>query len=168
MPPYVPTQDAPDTRLVVPNLLAYIAAQVGEAVKWANGGVALPEFKKLFTSAEGRVHQIFPDLMVLSESAVARQTDAGLQIEYELLFELEIVGKSADVVTALAKTYVYAVESMLVNIPPATLLAGTSLDLMVILRSIGHDIGQQGRLDSQHFRAPRVRANWTFSELNYG
>src|SRR5688500_16149944 len=102
MPPYVPTLDAPDTRLIVPNLLAYMAAQDAEAIKWANGGTALPEFKKLFTSAEGRVHQIFPDLMVLHESAVARQTDAGLVIEYELLFELEIVGKSADVVTANA------------------------------------------------------------------
>lgn len=160
-----PTNEAPDTRKLVSNLLAFIVANSAAAATWANGGSTLPGFAKVWNSAEGRVHKYFPDVMVLSESAVAREAAQGIEVDFELLFEIEVVGKTADTVTELAKKYVAALESMLVNIPHATLMAGTSLSLAMV-QEMGHDLGAQGKLNSQHFRAPRVRVRWKFTEVD--
>lgn len=167
MPEWTPTQDAPDTRKVAPNLLAFIGANNAAAIRWANGGTSLPAFKRLWESAEGRIHKYFPDLMILRESVNARDAAQGIDVDYELLLELQVTGKAADAVTRLAKTYIAAVESMLVNIPPEILVAGTTLG-MPRVQELGHDLGQEGKLSSQYFRAPRVRIRWTFSEMNYG
>jgi hypothetical protein len=162
-----PTLESPDTTKLVPNLLAYIVTHSAAAATWANGGQALPGFAKVWNSAEGRVHKYFPDLMVLSESVNAREAAQGIEIDFELLFELQVVDKGADAVTERAKKYAAAVESMLLNIPPETFMAGTSLS-MATVQEVGHDLGVQGKLNSQHFRAPRVRVRWKFTEVGDG
>lgn len=167
MTDWTPTIESPDTRLLVPNLLAFISAKSAAAATWANGGQTLPGFAKVWNSAEGRVHKYFPDLMVLSESANAREAAQGIEVDFELLFELEVVDRTADAVTERAKKYVAALESMLLNIPPETLMAGTTLS-MAMVQEIGHDLGGQGKLSSQHFRAPRVRIRWKFTEVDDG
>lgn len=163
--PWVPPLEAPDTRLVVPNLLAFIATNSAAAATWANGNQPLPGFAKVWNSAEGRVHKAFPDFMILRESVNARDAAQGLEIDFELLTEIEVVEKTADSVTALAKVYVAAVESMFVNIPPPVLMANTSLS-MARVQELGHDLGQEGKLGSQYFRAPRVRIRWMFTEVS--
>ncbi len=162
--PWEPTIEAPDTRKLVPNLLSFVATNGAAAATWANGGATLPGFAKIFNSSEGRHHKYFPDLMVLSESVGARDAAQGIEIDVELLFEIEVVDKTAELVTERAKKYVAALESMLVNIPPETLMAGTTLSMRQVVE-LGHDLGQQGRLNSQHFRAARVRIRWRFTEV---
>lgn len=150
-----------DTRPLAVNLLAFIRANSAAAATWANGGAALEGFKKVWNSAEGRFHKYFPDVMVLSESVNVREAAQGMEVDFELLFEIEVVDKTADLVTERAKKYATALESMLINIPADVLLADTGLALMMLVE-VGHDLGQQGKLNSQHFRAPRVRVRWRF------
>jgi hypothetical protein len=126
--PWTPTKQVIDLSPVVDNLLGYFEANDADALAWANGGDALPEFEKFYSNASGRLQTIFPSLMVLSQES---ETDLAGEVNVaglQLTLEATITGSNADQLVADSKKYARAVESMLANIPSATLTDGCSPD----------------------------------------
>jgi hypothetical protein len=159
-----PALEAPDTRKLVPNVAGFFRTNSAAAVTWANGGQALPGFVNVWDSEEGRVHKYFPDVTFLSESVATHEAAQGIEVDVELILLVLVVDKTADAATSRSRKYIAATESMLLNIPPETLTAGTSLS-MGMMQELTHSLGQEGKLKSQHFRAAQVRVRWKFTEV---
>lgn len=122
---WTPRTNVIDLTQVADNLLGYVGENDSDALLWANGS-ALPEFAAFYTNASGRLQTIFPSLMVLSQDAETDLTGDILISGLQLTLEGTVSGSNADDLVAATKMYAKAVESMLANIPSATLMAGSS------------------------------------------
>lgn len=121
-----PTERATDIRAISPNLLAYFRTNQTQALNWANSGTGLADFAVIYNTNEGLLYTIFPNLMVFRERHRSRFTDGGQDIEYSFDFIYEVAGADATALRVNAKKYGYALESMILNIPSATLMNGVS------------------------------------------
>lgn len=110
---------------VADNLLAYIQANQTDALEWANGGPGLNDFAKLYTNASGRLQTMFPSLMILAQAEEPDIAGEVLLSGLQLTLEGTISGGDADQLVLDTKKYAKAVASMLMNIPSASLMAGT-------------------------------------------
>jgi hypothetical protein len=127
---WAPTEVATDVRAVVGNLFAYIAANQTAALTWSSPSTALADLT-LYRTAEVRAKTDFPHLGIVRRRITTDDQNDGLHVRYELTFEMEIAAEFAkdartDALTQLqadSDNYSYAIESMLVNIPNATLFA---------------------------------------------
>lgn len=126
---WAPTNKVVDLTKVVDNLLGYIEAQQTDALVWAKdtSDDALPDFAGIYPNATGRLATKFPQLIVLDQEhlAEAGDTDNGdiVRITLALTLEVALTGPDADALVLTTKKYGLALESMLVNIPAATLTA---------------------------------------------
>ena len=129
---WTPQKNVVDLTKIVDNLLAYIEQNDDAALLWANDNAeALPEFAKLYSNASGRLGTIFPSIMVLTQADEGEESEwqggdvllTGLQ----LTFEVTLTGSKADELVLTTKKYERALKSMLVNCPPATLYADSSI-----------------------------------------
>ena len=111
-----------DFRHIGQNLLDFVEANQQDALVWA-GGPGLKVFEKFYTNASGRLQTIFPSLMILDQTTTTDLEDIN-EGDVALTFEATVTGGDADQLVADTKTYAMALESMLVNIPPASLMAG--------------------------------------------
>lgn len=107
------------------NLMAYIEAQDADALSWAGGG--LDEFAATYTNSSGRLQTMFPSLMVLTQECETDLSGEVLIGELQLVLEGTVSGSDANELVLNTKIYARAVESMIANIPAATLGAGTGI-----------------------------------------
>jgi hypothetical protein len=127
--PWTPSNPATDVRAIVSNLLTFFTTNQSDALLWAHGS-ALTAFT-FYPTAEVRMKTDFPHLGVVKRRVTTEDTDAGLEIEYRLTFELEVAkehtkaNRTAKLLELQAETdnRCYAIESMFLNIPEATLFA---------------------------------------------
>jgi hypothetical protein len=115
-----------DTRFVGRNILVFVAANQADALNWANDGDDLKPFKQITESVANRSAPMFPSLAIQSEgSATDFSGDVNIS-PFEISFEAVIEG-SPDTLPLLSRRYKHALESMLLNIPKADLLADSSI-----------------------------------------
>lgn len=124
--PWTPTKQVIDLTKLADNLLAYIEAQDAAALTWANGGTALPEFAATYSNATGRLQTIFPSVLILNQQVETDLTGDVLLGGWEVTLEVAISGADADTLATTTKKYGKAIESILSNIPSATLTSGSS------------------------------------------
>ena len=124
---WTPRIKVPDLTGVVDNLLGYIRDNQADAHEWANGS-PMKDYAALYPNAAGRLTTKFPQLLVIDQEHKGEEgkSDDGelLVIRLALTFEGAVTGNNADTLVNTAKAYGMALESMLVNIPGATLCAG--------------------------------------------
>lgn len=120
-----PTKQVIDLTKLIDNLLAYVEENDADALEWANGS-ELPEFEKFYTNASGRLQTIFPSLMVLTQEGNTELQGDILVMEYQIVLEGTVSGSDPNQLVADTKAYAKAVESILANIPSATLTQGSS------------------------------------------
>lgn len=128
---WTPTQSATDTRAILGNLLTFFEANQVEALAWASPTRSLLPFKKFYRTAEVYMVADFPHFGITKRRIATDNADDGLRIEYSLTWEIEVstVFKLPVRTAAINQlqvdidNYAYAVESMFMNIPNATLFA---------------------------------------------
>lgn len=127
---WAPKNKVVDLTTVVDNLLGYIDANQSDAHKWANGGAAMPDYKKLYPNASGRLAAIFPQLLVLNQEHSAEDSETAdgdlLIIRVALTLEGTMTGPNEDELVLTAKKYALALESMLANVNSASLTANAN------------------------------------------
>lgn len=122
---WTPTIQVVDATRPVENLLAYIEEYGADAIQWANGGTALPDFATLYSNASGRLGTQFPLLMVLNQQMETDLTGDALVAGLEITLEGAVTGSDTDELVYTSKAYAMAVESMLANISSDDLMAGS-------------------------------------------
>jgi hypothetical protein len=122
-----PKLNVVDLTLTVDNLLAFIEANQTEALSWANGGPGLADFAAIYPNTIGWLKSKFPSLLVLGQADEGDGGNEGSLVETRLglRFETAVMG-TPDELPILTKKYDLALRSMLVNVPSATLIAGSA------------------------------------------
>src|SRR4051812_27600224 len=111
-----------DESIIVSNISTWLQANQIEALKWANGGVALPSIKNFYVSP--RTVTDFPTLSFLQSSHDSDWVNDILEIKLELMIEIALIHGNRDTAAAYVKRYAMAIESMLANMPETTFLQG--------------------------------------------
>lgn len=143
-----PTQQIINLAPILDNLLGYIADNQGDAHKFANDDDAMDDYT-IYPNATGRLATKFPQLLVLrhghaGESAETENGDV-LVITWRLLFEGAVSGRDTDELVVTARRYAYALESMLANIPTASLSTDISHAFLANYSTEFDQIGQGGK-----------------------
>jgi hypothetical protein len=128
---WTPQHSATDVRAIAGNLITFFETNQSGAFEWARSGGGLPALT-FYRTAQSRIETNFPHFGLVGRRVEIDDADDGLRITYTLTFELEIAAeftkeqKKAALVQLQADTdsYVYAIESMYLNIPNATLFTG--------------------------------------------
>ncbi len=129
MPTWTPQTKAVDASRLEANIIAFIRANQADALLWANGGGAAGTIKPFNFLVDNLANPSVPGLPVLMVTGKEKRTDRSSDLDrsqFDVQFEGIVLGKNADALTALTEKYAAALESMLVNIPTDTMLAGTS------------------------------------------
>lgn len=125
----VATYRATDVRAIVGNLFAFFEANQVDALALASPNEELTPLA-LYRTAEVRLKSDdFPHMGLVRRRVVTNDADDGLRIRYDLTLELEVMAEHAketrtDALAALQEmtdNYVYAVETMILNMPPELL-----------------------------------------------
>lgn len=152
---WAPDKQVIDLSGVVDNLLGYIETNQAEAHEWANGS-PMNDYAALYPNATGRLSTKFPQLIVLDQEHQGedKETESGdvLMITLALTLEGAITGSNADDLVVTAKKYAYGLESMLINIPSATLTGSASIT--------GIPMGYQTAYDILKGHGGKTAANW--------
>jgi hypothetical protein len=120
---WTPTKQVIDLTPIAENLLSFIEANDEDALVWA-GGVDLAEFAATYTNASGRLQTRFPCLMVLAQESETDLAGEANIAGFQMTLEGTVSGPEPNQLVSDTKKYAKAVESMLANIPSATLTAG--------------------------------------------
>jgi len=127
MPVWTPKTKTVDAGKLEANIIAFIRANQADALLWANGGTsAVKPFNFL---VDNLANQGLPGLPVLMITGKEKQTNRASDLDvsgFSIQFEGIVLGKNADALVVLTEKYAAALESMLINIPDTTLLAGTT------------------------------------------
>ena len=112
-------------KVVAANLLAHIKANMADALAWAHGS-PLEDFRAVYNSKVGRVATKLPVLMVAraGTKAATRDDGLGLDVAHVFGFEMKIKGSDPEEMNERADDYLTALDSVIRNIPYATLFEG--------------------------------------------
>jgi hypothetical protein len=125
-----PTLKSTARHFIAKNILAFIEANQTEALAWAKAQLLyagdVPNFVTVFNSSAGRVVAIWPNLMLIRAGTATAEApdDYSVAEVHDFAFELAIAHGDPDTLTALCEVYIVAVDSMLRNIPRASLITG--------------------------------------------
>jgi hypothetical protein len=121
---WTPKHKIIDTRPFIENLLTFVENNQEDAFLWANPTDGLKPFAGIYNSAEGRVIDLFPNLLAVNDrietppflgDVITSVWTVGLEIALE--------GSDATKLTIEARKYEYALRSILANIGQSNLLA---------------------------------------------
>lgn len=163
---WAPALKSTSRHFIAKNLLDFIEDNQAEALAWARDALGytgqVANFKAIFNSSAGRVVTQWPNLM-LTRAGTAEpnlESEDGLRVEqvHDFEFEIAVTHSDPDTLTHLAEVYLVAVDSMLRNVPAATLAAGVSGAALVSCDVIGVDRDQTRLGQSIYLQAPKVRA----------
>lgn len=157
-----PTQQVIDVSPVIDNILAYIAANQGEANTWAFGNTV--DDLHLYPNVTGRTATKFPQLIVIAHRhrGEAGETDNGdvLMITLETLFEVAVSGKDHTQLVIDARKYAHALESMLANITTEDISADISHAYVESYETSFDEIGQGGKSASSWLQIFQTRCEF--------
>lgn len=153
------------------NVLAYIAANQTQALAWAKAQLGfvgtVADFQNIYNSSEGRIHLLFPDLMLIRRSTSFRDAgdDISVLVQHTLGFEMEIAHADADTLTNLVNVYGVALMSMLWNIPRASLVANVPTQGQPVVNVTDFDRDQTRGTAGSHLQTPHVIATVELLEV---
>jgi len=136
-----PAIQATDIRPLSPNLLQFFRDHQTEALNWANGGPGLDDFAVIYDTDEGSQYQIFPNVQVYGERYSTGLNDYGTGIKYTLDLVFEVHGADPNALKVEVRKRCYALESMALNIPSATLTNGLSGNTRPIINEASAELG---------------------------
>lgn len=139
---------------IIDNLLTYIRSNALDALTWANGGVALPDFAAIYDSRVGLSQDDFPNLMVDRVFSTLAEDDHESSVEqlHKITLIFELVGTDATELTARQKRYMKALDSMCRKIPQAVLMTGVEGTQHCGKDVINHDYGVDHPFNDGHHR----------------
>jgi len=116
-------------REIANNLVTYWKANQEEVFEWA-GDADLPLIKE-FSDSLNEDNTGFPAVALQNDVDAQDFITKGTEINagYQPSFSLMVVGPDPNECVRQARLYVLSLSSMMVNCPPATLLANTGADL---------------------------------------
>lgn len=133
---WVPQHAATDIRKILDNLLTFFETNQTEVLAWArvDSSQSLEDFQAFYRTSQSRAEKDFPHFGIVRRRTDTDDADDGLRVEYRLTFEIEVAAEfgESDKEAALKQLqidtdcYVYAVESMFLNIPNAVLFEGVN------------------------------------------
>lgn len=148
---YAPTQKVIDTRFIGRNILAYVEATQEEALPWANDGEDLKTFQQFADSLANRLKPVMPSIAIADDSQATIFDGDVLQPVYRIVFEVMIGGANPNGLFTQAKRYAYALESLLLNIPSATVTADSENLISVKPSTFETDFDAIGVNDSKNY-----------------
>lgn len=160
-----PSINVLDLRFIPDNILNFIRANQKDALKWANAGASLPEFKSFYTSP--RLVKVFPSITVL-------QTESGEKVEdliegaYSAVFEIAIKHGKEDYLSAVSKKYDLAIRSMLSNIPETTFSETSIIPISSQISELetSFDVSREGK--NYYLQIFQTKATWVLEASSYG
>jgi hypothetical protein len=166
-----PKVPATDVRAIVPNFVSYLKANQADVFAWLSPS-PLANFEECYQDAQVFVEKDFPHFGVVRERYTIDDADDGRKITCELTAIIEVYAKfakseRADALSQLlaeTKNRVYAVESVWMNIPRATLFAdigGTKHDEFRVMT--GFDVIESASETEALFNA-QMNLNLKFTE----
>lgn len=143
---YTPTVQVVDLTSVIDNILAYITATQTDAHSWAFGK-AMPDYT-LYPNVTGRTATKFPQLMVVRHQHRGEEGETAngdvLVITLELLLEGAVSGRNHEQLVKDARTYAYALESMLANMTKDDISTDLSAAYLETYASTFDEVGRGG------------------------
>lgn len=136
---WAPQYKVADVTEVVDNLITYFEANQSDALEWA--GVEDGGFARFYPNAPGRLISKFPSLVFLDQRYETDLSGDALLVGLELRMEGCVTGGNLDTLTLTTKRYAMAMESMLANVPSATLTDSGHATLFEI--ETGYDLAGQ-------------------------
>lgn len=173
---WTPERVASNTGPIIANLIEYFKAHQTEAIAWAcaAAGITAPDdIAYFYDTNAGSQDRIFPNVQFLNEDEDTDYIEAGNAITYpidlqmELAHEmaaLETLAEQASILRAQAKVYMRAIESMVLNIPTATLMSGISNYTYPNVDKIRKRLGMLRGDSSIIGYVPSMRITWQFQE----
>lgn len=130
---WIPVHASTDIRKILGNLITFFEANQVGALAWASPLRPLAPLK-IYKTAEFDEKVDFPHLGVVKRRTTTEDLDEGLAIKYDLTFVIEILATHSEATRSAARVqlqldtdnYIYAFESMFLNIPQATLFANVT------------------------------------------
>ena len=172
--PWEPNLKSTGRHFIAANLLAYIRANQTAALLWAKTELAyagtVPDFAHVFNSSAGRVVTVWPNLMLVRAGTVTAEPDDDYSTRqvHDFGFEMAIADGDPDNLTHLVEVYTVAADSMLRNVPHATLAAGLASTgrLICNVLSVDRDQTRSREGESVFLQAPRLTARVTHWEVS--
>jgi hypothetical protein len=155
--PYEPQVNVVDATRFRDNLIAHIRSVQVEALKWANGGVALPPIKDFHKSP--RLVTVFPATTFLQIEHKAKWEEV-LEIDLAITLETAIIHGNKDTLADRGPKYSMAMESMLVNVPETTLNADSIIDITSTAMATETAFAVQGKYKNLFIEVFQTRASW--------
>jgi hypothetical protein len=148
-----------DERATADNIFDFLKSSQSDALAWADGGSGLPAITKFHASP--RLTTVFPALTILqSEHSSAWGNGGILLIVYSLTLELALTHGKQDDLTANAKKYVMALESMLANIPETTFSENSIIPITTTLREMETVFDIQGKIKNRFIQVSQTKVSW--------
>lgn len=129
---WTPTYKVIQARQTVPNLFTYFETNQADALLWAHGSALIP-FQEFSDGVQNRAFPIFPSIAFKRDSSRTVGDGEVLQVEYSVVFEMVIENATPGAAVAQARSYLTAIQSMMANIPDATLLANTDANAVTTI-----------------------------------
>lgn len=174
--PWTPSLYSASRHRIAKNLLAFISANQTQAIAWARGvqGVTqvVPDFRGVHNSTAGRIHNLFPDLMLVRATTEFPEDESGhvRTAVHTFGFEMEIAVEGAafapDKLTELVEVYMTTLDSMIRECPHAVLING--LPDVVHVESVdvtSHDRDQTRGAGTLFLQTPTLVARVTVLEV---
>lgn len=117
-----PKQNTLDVTQITENLFAYLEGNQADALEWAKPDGSLKPIEKFYRSTGGRAFPIYPKLMLVDKGNATEDNGDTLEGRFGLTFDVVIKGGDTEQLVQDATYYAAALESMLTNIPTATLI----------------------------------------------
>lgn len=125
---------ATDVRPIVGNLFQFFEDNQTGALAWASPGRTLTPFTNFYRTAQMFLENDYPHFGLIKRTAGTTNANSGLVIDYQLTWQFEVYVNwgTLDRTTAINQlqadvdAYGYAVESMFMNCPNATLFNGVA------------------------------------------
>ncbi len=156
---YSPQINVLDATQIRDNLISHMSDNQAEALKWANGGVALPSIKDFHKSA--RLVTVFPALSFLQIDHESKWDENILIIDFSITLETAIIHGNKDTLADRGPKYSMAIESMLANIPETTFQQNSIIDITSTGMGVKTTFDVQGKYKTQYIEVFQTRANWT-------
>ncbi len=161
---WTPTLKTIKARHVADNLAAYIldATRQADAYTWA-GGTGQKLIKKFSASVANRTTPVYPALAYSDDNDAQDFTTDIIRAAYSVTFEVSVQNSNPDTAVTQAQVYRDAIVSMIVNVPPATLITNTGALTGAVLDSIetGFDPIKTNDAQNDFLQQFQIRVTYT-------
>ena len=149
-------------------LKAWILSAQSDALRWANDGEILPQFKPANIHLSPQLVTAFPSLTFLQTSHTGTWEDL-LTVRFAVSVEVALQHGRQDWLSLNAPRYSMALESMLVNLPETTFNQDSKIITVTQIEALETSFDIQGRTKKNQFlEVFQIEAQWRIEASAYG